>query len=124
MKPGRLQELVISVLREKHPLSVREILAIINKQTKNIYAYSTIATTLSRLDKKGFVSSYLEEIHGRTMKLYQLRIDAPNVEVNNILRNLISKFGLVGVKHLGEVFNENISDNEIESIKAKFEKKG
>ncbi|OLS22277.1 MAG: hypothetical protein HeimC3_31540 [Candidatus Heimdallarchaeota archaeon LC_3] len=121
MKPGHLQESVISVLRTKSPMSVREILAFVNKQTKNQYAYSTIATTLSRLEKKRFVLSYSEEIHGRSMKLFELQPDAPNVEVNNILQNLISKFGLVGVKHLGQVFKENISKEEIEEIKQKFE---
>ena len=121
MKSGSLQHLVLNTLREKDILSVREILEHINRQTNKNYAYTTISTTLSRLEKKGVVQSQIRDVKGRKAKIFEIQENAPQKEIQTMLSTLISRFGTKGIRHLGGVFNENLSEEEIEAIRKEFE---
>ncbi len=121
MKFGGLQRLVISTLRNNNSLSVREILIRINKKTGKDYAYTTISTTLQRLEQKEIVKSKMGKFHGRSLKLFEIQEDAPRKEVRKVIGNMISQFGVTGVKHLSEVFSQQLTDDDLERIKKEFQ---
>ncbi len=121
MKSGDLQRLVISTLRSHNALSVREILIKINEKTGKEYAYTTISTTLQRLEQKEIVKSKIGTFHGRSMKLFEIQEDAPRKEARKVIGNMISQFGISGVKHLSEVFTHQLTDDDLERIRKEFQ---
>ena len=54
MKAGDLQKLVLKVLQNGAALSVRDILEEVNTKSDKKYAYTTISTTLVRLESKKY----------------------------------------------------------------------
>ncbi len=121
MKSGELTQLLLTVIRTKGPISIREVLKKINAITGNDYAYSTIATIVKRITKKNMVYTTELKKHGRLIYQYSFRNEVPKEEIATILQSLISKFGLVGIRHLGQVFNEKLTEDELLEIKKQFE---
>ncbi len=118
LKSGDLQKIVLSVINEKGPFSIREVLNEIKDRTKTDYAYSTIATIIRRLNKKGLVKAVTDE---KTLKKYRIEVNAPQREVRDMMSTLIGRFGLIGARQLGEVFNSTLTDEELMDIAKEFE---
>ncbi len=121
MKSGELTQLVLTVIRTEGPTNIREILKKINAMTGNDYAYSTIATIVKRLSKKKMINSTEVKKNGRLIYQYSFREEAPREEIATILQSIIGRYGLVGIRHLGQVFNEKLSEDELLEIKKQFE---
>ena len=121
MKSGELQELLLSILHKNRLMSVRDILKETEEATGREYAYTTIATTLTRLAKKDMVKSTDKKTSNKIIKWYSINEEAIKGEVDNMLTGLVTRFGAVGIKHLADVFNEGITAKELEEIRREFE---
>jgi len=121
MRSGELKRLVLIIIREEGPLSIRNILNSIRDKSKNDYAYTTIATIVKRLEQKNIVIANQKLINNRFTYEYSLSQDAPKDEIKDILHSLINRFGTVGIRHLGKVFNEDLTEEDILRIKQQFE---
>lgn len=121
MKPGDLKNIVIGELNTTIGLSVKEITRLINLKLEREYAYNTIATVLSRLEHQKIIVARKAKISGRNINLYYLSEQGFKSEIRNQLRNVILKFGIGGVKHLGELLDTEITDEEVELIQKRLD---
>ena len=121
MRSGELKHLVLSIIREDGPLNIRNILNSIRGKSGTDYAYTTIATIVKRLETKNIVMVDKKIINNRFSHEYSFRPDAPKDEVKDILHSLVKRFGIVGIRHLGNVFNEDLTEDELLRIKLQFE---
>ena len=120
LKAGDLKALVIRILHQKGPSTVNGVNQIILFDYQRKYAYTTIATILSRLEKEGIMKSEARTINKRRVKIFSLRSDACKEEVTNFLENLFTKFGTAGFKHLGKILDTEMSEDQILSIQEKL----
>ncbi len=123
MKPGDLRDIVISELNTEIGLSIKEITKTVNEKSKKDYAYTTIATVLSRLENQNIIESRKAKINGRKINLYYLLEQGFKKEVQKQLQNVILKFGVGGVKHLGELLDTEIDEKDLESIQKRLDVK-
>ncbi len=121
MKSGDLRDLVISELQTDLGLSIKDITRSVNKKSKKEYAYTTISTVLSRLLSQNIVITQKAKINARKINLYYLSEQGFKREIKNQLQNLISKFGFGGVKHLADLLDKEISEEELKSIKNRLD---
>lgn len=122
MKSGDLKALVIRKLHTDLGLSIKEITKLVNKKSNKVYAYTTISTVLSRLVSQEVVLTKKAKLNGRRINLYFLSEKGFKNEISQQLQNVILKFGFGGVKHLGELLDKDIDEDELKLIKAKLEK--
>lgn len=121
MKSGDLRNIVVSELNTEIGLSIKDIAKKVNKKSENEYAYTTIATVLSRLENQKIIEVRKAKINGRKINLYYLSEQGFKTEIKNQLQNVIIKFGIGGVKHLGELLDTEIKDEDIESIQKRLD---
>ena len=119
MKTEDLKSKVLGVLNNEK-LTVRQVMVKINTNSSKQYAYTTIGTILNRLESDSIVTSKDISDHGRKQKLYSIEIDAHKTEVTNFLRSLYIKFGTAGVRHLGEMLETELNEEDVASIKQKL----
>ncbi|MHA2099974.1 MAG: BlaI/MecI/CopY family transcriptional regulator [Candidatus Kariarchaeaceae archaeon] len=120
MKPGDLRDIVIAELNTEIGLSIKEITNKVNKKSDRIYAYTTIATVLSRLENQKIIEARKAKINGRKINLYYLSEQGFKNEIKQQLQNVILKFGAGGVKHLGELLDAEIDEDDLESIQKRI----
>ncbi|MHA2032548.1 MAG: BlaI/MecI/CopY family transcriptional regulator [Candidatus Kariarchaeaceae archaeon] len=120
MKTDDLKAKVLGALINEKK-TVRQIMDDLNESSPKQYAYTTLATTLTRLDNEGVVTSTNISKHGRKQKLFTITKDAHKKEVTRMLRGLFIKFGPMGVRHLGEVLDTELDEKDVDSIKKKLE---
>ncbi|MHA2276991.1 MAG: BlaI/MecI/CopY family transcriptional regulator [Candidatus Kariarchaeaceae archaeon] len=120
MKPGDLRDIVIAELNTEIGLSIKEITKKVNKKSDRIYAYTTIATVLSRLENQKIIEARKAKINGRKINLYYLSEQGFKNEIKQQLQNVILKFGAGGVKHLGELLDAEIDEDDLESIQKRI----
>lgn len=120
MKAGELKTLVLKVLNLSGQATVREVLNEINLISDKIYKYTTIATILSRLEKENIITSEKKTDDKRSTKYYKLEETAHKKEVHSLLKSLFSKFGTTGVRHLADVLDSDITEEELEIIRKKL----
>lgn len=123
MKSGELQKLILQQLAlfSERYVSTREILHKINEITNKDYAYTTISTTLSRLVKKKLVIFEIQMKKGKKYKGYKLNNEATRFEIQSNLQQFVTRFGMIGVRHLGQIFNTDLSENELKEIQKMFD---
>jgi predicted transcriptional regulator len=120
VKPGDLRDIVIAELNTEIGLSIKEITKKVNKKSDRIYAYTTIATVLSRLENQKIIEARKAKINGRKINLYYLSEQGFKNEIKQQLQNVILKFGAGGVKHLGELLDAEIDEDDLESIQKRI----
>ena len=123
MKPGDLRDIVISELNTEIGLSIKEITGNVNEKSNKEYAYTTIATVLSRLEHQNIIEARKAKINRRKINLYFLSEQGFKKEVKKQLQNVILKFGVGGVKHLGELLDTEIDETDLESIQKRLDAK-
>ena len=121
MKSGDLRDIVISELNTEIGLSIKEITKKVNEKSSKDYAYTTIATVLSRLENQKIIEARKAKINGRKINLYYLSEQGFKTEIKNQLQNVILKYGVGGVKHLGELLDTDINDEDIELIQKRLD---
>ena len=120
MKPGDLRDIVTSELDTEIGLTIKEITKEVNQKHGREYAYTTIATVLVRLEKQNIVEARKAKINGRNIKLYFISEHGFKNEIKEQLQNVILKFGVGGVKHLGELLDTEIDEKDLESIQKRL----
>lgn len=115
MKVDDLKSRVLSVIRSK-PLTVRQIKRKVNAKYGRLYGYTTIGTILQRLESDGMIKSEISNADKRNQKLFTISKNAHRQEVSRLLRSLFFKFGSSGIRHLGEILDTEITDDEIQTI--------
>ncbi len=121
MKSGDLRDIVVSELNTEIGLSIKEITRTINEKSEKKYAYTTIATVLSRLENQNIIEARKAKINGRKINLYYLSEQGFKTEIKNQLQNVILKFGVGGVKHLGELLDTEIEEKDLVSIQKRLD---
>ncbi|MCE7737505.1 MAG: BlaI/MecI/CopY family transcriptional regulator [Candidatus Heimdallarchaeota archaeon] len=119
MKTDDLKSKVLGVMSNEK-LTVRQVMERINNNSSKQYAYTTIGTILNRLELDGIVKSKNISNHGRKQKIFSIETDAHKKEVTNFLRSLFIKFGTTGVRHLGEILDTDLNEEDVASIKNKL----
>ncbi|OLS22389.1 MAG: hypothetical protein HeimC2_29690 [Candidatus Heimdallarchaeota archaeon LC_2] len=123
MKPGDLRDIVVSELDTDIGLSIKDITKKVNEKSAKEYAYTTISTVLSRLENQNVIEARKAKINGRKINLYFLSEQGYKKEVRKQLQNVILKFGVSGVKHLGELLDTEIDENDLDSIQKRLDAK-
>ncbi len=97
---GSLEGEVLTSLRELKEAPARDVRKALERRGVRV-AYTTVATTLSRLFDKGLVRRRRETCRGGERFVYR----TANVEqkyLKNLLRGVVEMFGPAGVVHLNE----------------------
>ena len=97
---GSLETEVLSALRDIERGPARDVRLALQRRGVRV-AYTTVATTLSRLYDKGLVQRRRETCRGGERYVYR----PANVEqkyLRNLLRGVVAMFGPAGVVHLNE----------------------
>jgi len=97
---GSLETEVLSALRDLGAGPARDVRRALERRGVRV-AYTTVATTLSRLYDKGLVQRRRETCRGGERYVYR----PANVEqkyLRNLLRGVVAMFGPAGVVHLNE----------------------
>lgn len=108
---GELQLAVMEVVWNHQPVSVSDVLKILNAQQRNL-AYTTVMTILSRLAEKGWLIS---EKRGRAYfyRAAHSREEAEAEAVGEVVRGLLEDFGELAiaqfVKELDEIDSNHLS---------------
>lgn len=102
---GELQLAVMEIVWERQPVSVADVLRVLNEQNRNL-AYTTVMTIMSRLADKGWL---VTEKRGRAFfyRAVHSRTEAETAAVGEVVRALLEDFGEVAiaqfVKELDEI---------------------
>lgn len=102
---GELQLAIMEIVWERQPVSVSDVLRVINEQNRNL-AYTTVMTIMSRLADKGWL---VAEKRGRAFfyRAVHSRAEAEMAAVGEVVRALLEDFGEVAiaqfVKELDEI---------------------
>ena len=120
MKIDDLKSRVLSVIHNK-PLTVRQIMRKVNTKYGRHYGYTTIGTILQRLESDEMIKSKISGADRRNQKLFTISKNAHKQEVSRLLRSLFFKFGPLGIRHLGEILDTKLDEDEIESILEKLD---
>ncbi|MGH9244671.1 MAG: BlaI/MecI/CopY family transcriptional regulator [Acidimicrobiales bacterium] len=93
---GPLEAAVMTtVWRSEEPVSVRDVLDVLNRSRAQPLAYTTVMTTLARLAEKGVLE---RELRGRGYVYRAVVSDAAAIAVRNVVRD----FGGLAVAHFVE----------------------
>lgn len=121
MKSGDLKALVLSVLDVDIGLSVKDVNKRVDEISSRNNAYTTISTVLTRLESEKLVIKRKAKIENRTVNLYFLSEIAYKTEVNGMVKDIFRKFGLNAVKHLGQLFDADLDQEELAELEKKLE---
>jgi predicted transcriptional regulator len=97
---GSLESEVIAVLRELSEAPARTVRQRLGDRGVTV-AYTTVATILSRLFRKGLVERRRETSRGGERYVYRYR-DIEHRYIQTLLRRVVALFGPAGVVHLNE----------------------
>ncbi len=73
------------------------------------------------MDKPKFIEKDEKKGNIKSTIFYIVRKKTPGEEVDKLLRSLINNFGIVGIRHLNQVFKEKMTEEELNEITKKFE---
>jgi predicted transcriptional regulator len=114
-----LKAKVITVLSDNKGYSIRKVKENLGIRFDIYPAYTTVATVLNRLEKEEKVFSiFISE--KRTKKIYLLSKSTIKNETDSFLKKFITQFGDVGIKHLGNMLNTEISDGDYQQLRDKL----
>lgn len=111
---GSLEREVIASLERLQGATSREILVDLRDRDIEV-AYTTVATILSRLYRKGLVGREAEAYRGGTRYRY-LYQDIEEEYIDTLLGGLFAAFGRRGVVRLRERLGE-LSEEELEALR-------
>ena len=97
---GTLETEVMSSLRELEEAPARDVRRRLEKRGVRV-AYTTVATTLSRLYDKGLVRRRREACRGGERYVYR-PAEVEQKYLINLLKGVVAMFGPAGVVHLNE----------------------
>jgi predicted transcriptional regulator len=97
---GALETEVMSSLRELEEAPARDVRSRLEKRGIRV-AYTTVATTLSRLYDKGLVRRRRETCRGGERYVYR-PAEVEQKYLINLLKGVVAMFGPAGVVHLNE----------------------
>jgi BlaI family transcriptional regulator, penicillinase repressor len=110
---GESELTVLRVLWDRSPLSVREVMERLHEMGREV-AYTTVLTFLSRLERKGYVTSD----KGGTAYVYRPRVSREQVTRSRVQGLLDELFdGAAGAMVLHLVESERLSDAEIARLR-------
>ncbi|MFZ0699581.1 MAG: BlaI/MecI/CopY family transcriptional regulator [Thermoplasmata archaeon] len=98
--PGSLEADVIRSLRDLKEAPARTVRQDLERRGVRV-AYTTVATTLSRLHAKGVVKRRRETCRGGERYVYR-PADFERKYLVNLLKGVVAMFGPAGVVHLNE----------------------
>lgn len=116
--PGSLEAEVIRSLRELKEAPARSIRQDLEHRGVRV-AYTTVATTLSRLHAKGVVKRRRETCRGGERYVYR-PADFERKYLVNLLKGVVAMFGPAGVVHLNEEI-EKLNPAEEEELRRKLD---
>ena len=97
---GSLERQVIAAVQRLRAATTREVLHDLRTQGSDV-AYTTVATILSRLHRKGLVERRREPFKGAERFVYSYK-DIESDYIDELLESLESAFGKRGVVHLAQ----------------------
>ncbi len=115
---GPLERQVIAGVKRLGAATTREVLRELRTAGVDV-AYTTVATILSRLHRKGLVGRRREPFKGADRFVYSY-MDIESVYIDDLLGSLITAFGKRGVAHLAERL-EAVSEEDLRRIRARLE---
>lgn len=115
--PGSLEADVLRSLRELKEAPARTVRQNLEHRGVRV-AYTTVATTLSRLHAKGVVKRRRETCRGGERYVYR-PADFERKYLVNLLKGVVAMFGPAGVVHLNEEI-EKLNPAEEEELRRKL----
>jgi predicted transcriptional regulator len=115
--PGSLEADVVRSLQELKEAPARTVRQSLERRGVRV-AYTTVATTLSRLYDKGVVQRRRETCRGGERYVYRVA-DFERKYLVNLLKGVVAMFGPAGVVHLNEEI-EKLNPNEEEELRRRL----
>ena len=115
--PGSLEADVIRSLRDLKEAPARTVRQDLEHRAVRV-AYTTVATTLSRLHAKGVVKRRRETCRGGERYVYR-PADFERKYLVNLLKGVVDMFGPAGVVHLNEEI-EKLNPAEEQELRRKL----
>lgn len=85
------------------------------------YAYTTIATVLKRLQKKGVLELIKTSGKTRDRNMFIISEQGQKEDMNDFLKQYFYRFGAKGIKHLGELMDNDFDEEEFNHIKKELD---
>ncbi len=114
---GPLERQVISAVKTLGAATTREAMAELHRSGSQV-AYTTVATILTRLHKKGLIERRREPFKGAERFIYSYK-DIESEYIDDLLGGLVSAFGKRGVVHLAERI-EGVSETDLRRIRIRL----
>ena len=114
---GPLEREVIASVKRRGAATTREVMDELHARG-SLVAYTTVATILMRLHRKGLVERRREPFKGADRFVYAYK-DIESDYIDNLLEGLVSAFGTRGVVHLAERI-EGISDTDLGRLRGRL----
>lgn len=118
MNLGNFEYYLIAKLRDVGPKTPSELLEALEDEWP--VAYTTLTTTLYRLERKGLVTSRRLSLHKRQFFIDE-EGEAFRLQARNLWERLLTTFGPASVAHLLEG-NESLAVEEIEALLDEIQK--
>jgi predicted transcriptional regulator len=120
---GPLEANIIETIwsSKKRPITVREVLEILQKKKK--IAYTTVMNTMDRLHEKGLLDRRIEKGKGGIYYVYWPKLEEQNFKeaaIREVLSSLLENFGDLVTACLIEKAADN--DEQLKNLKAQLEK--
>jgi predicted transcriptional regulator len=114
---GSLEREVIAAVKRLGAATTREVLADLHAAGSQV-AYTTVATILTRLHRKGLVERRREPFKGAERFIYSYK-DIESDYIDSLLENLVTAFGKRGVTHLAERL-EGMSETDLRRLRIRL----
>ncbi len=114
---GSLEREVVASVKRLGAATTRTMMEDLHAHGSQV-AYTTVATILMRLHKKGLVGRRGEPFKGAERFIYTYK-DIESDYIENLIQGLVSAFGERGVVHLAERL-EGISDMDLRRLRTRL----
>lgn len=114
---GPLERSVVAAVKRLGAATTREVLDDLRAKGSEL-AYTTVATILSRLHRKGLVERRREPFKGAERFIYSYK-DIESDYIDELLGSLVSAFGQRGVAHLAERL-EGMSEHDLRRLRTRL----
>ncbi len=114
---GPLEREVVAAVKRLGAATTREVMEEMHGAGSQV-AYTTVATILTRLHRKGLVERRREPFKGAERFIYSYK-DIESDYIDNLLEGLVAAFGKRGVAHLAERLG-GISEADLRRLRARL----
>ncbi len=111
---GPLERQIIAAVKKLGAATTREVMDELHASATPV-AYTTVATILTRLHKKGLIERRREPFKGAERFIYSYK-DIESDYIEDLLGGLVSAFGKRGVVHLAERI-EGMSETDLRRLR-------